>query len=248
MPMMQSLSESLTEALEEDVVPMSRSPSQAPESLPSETIPPPAQSRSSTPLEQRKATEETVTRVMTPDPIPAITAPDAKEDTRSVSSDTQIGHKGDRATIGDWVGTWWGKKPKGRPTAPFPSVETAADSVKAVDQESIRSTDTDEQSVGSSSTGADKKPRRKPTKSVFGTLGLSMLNPSLSNSFSSRKRRTISQLITPDEIAAATAGISTPTTDVLLRQVCPRSQRTASPSPCQKPRLLLSRLRSKVPP
>ena len=195
------------------MVPMSRSPSQAPESLPGETTPPSAQNRGSAPTERRKDTEGTITRVMTPDPTPVVAPLDANEDTRSISSDTQINNKGDRATIGDWVGTWWGKKPKGRSVASFPSAETVTDSATATDQESIRSVETDEQSVGSSSTGVDRKPKRKPTKSVFGTLGLSMLNPSLSGSFSTRKRRTISQLITPGEIAAVTAGVTTPSTE-----------------------------------
>lgn len=102
------------------------------------------------------------------------------------------------------MGTWWAKKPKGRPTAPFPSVEAVIEGSKASDQESIHSADTDSLSIASTSTNADKKHRRRGTaKSIFGTLGLSA--SSLSESISGRKRRTHSLVISSEAIAAATS-------------------------------------------
>ena len=193
-------------------MPMSRSPSEAPESLPSESnVPtiPTAPSRSSTPLGRKQDTEETVTRAATPDTIPIVESPEPKDDVFAASSDMQINHKGDRGSIGEWMGTWWGKKPRSRPATTFPSLEPVTESGKSADQASIRSTDTDERSVVSSSSAPETKPKRKPAKSVFGTLGLSMLNPGLP----ARRRRTASQIITQDEIAAAVAGASTPTAE-----------------------------------
>ncbi|KIP11017.1 hypothetical protein PHLGIDRAFT_33581 [Phlebiopsis gigantea 11061_1 CR5-6] len=207
-----SLSESLTEAIEEDVVPMSRSPAEVPESLPRDpnmpTVPT-VPSRSSPPLGRRQGAEETVKPVITPDTIPIVESPEPKDDVFFVPSDIQINHKGDRGSIGEWMGTLWGKKPKSRPASTFPSLESVTESGKNADQASIWSTDTDERSIGSSSSGPETKTKRKPTKTVFGTLGLSMLNPGIPV----RRRRTTSQIVTQDEIDAAVASASTPTVE-----------------------------------
>ncbi|KAJ2926842.1 hypothetical protein H1R20_g10246, partial [Candolleomyces eurysporus] len=68
-----------------------------------------------------------------------------------------------RASIGDWMGTLWGKG-KSRSRVPIDS-----------DRASV-STESD--TNGEAQT-VKPRPRRKSTKSVFGTLGISILNPTL---------------------------------------------------------------------
>ena len=55
----------------------------------------------------------------------------------------------DRSSIGDWMGSWWANKPRSSEPVPSPDSSQAKTGVK----------------------------RRKTTKSVFGTLGISVLNP-----------------------------------------------------------------------
>lgn len=108
------------------------------------------------------------------------------------ANDTLSATKGERPSIGDWVGTWWMKKPKGsRPSSLFSPV---SDSPELSKSDSAYSSDVDKSSVPSTPVSTTRPPRRKHTKSVFGTLGLSMLNPTLALSGSGKKRRPASML------------------------------------------------------
>lgn len=173
---------------------MSRSASDAPPG-PSEEAPVlEHRSRSSTPVSHR---EESAPRVLTSESTPLVDSPEVKEEDLSVSPNTA------RAGIGEWMGTLWGRKPRGRSTPSLPSVDGAIEASKAAaDHDSVRSSDTE--SIASSSTNPERKRVRGTTKSVFGTLGLSMLNPTMPSSI--RKQRTNSQAIPHEVVAALYAG------------------------------------------
>ncbi|KAL0945356.1 hypothetical protein HGRIS_000854 [Hohenbuehelia grisea] len=70
--------------------------------------------------------------------------------------------KSDRPGIGDWMGTWWSK---GKPRPPLAGDETVKD---------LKTNDASEGTAV-----PHPRPRRRSAKSVFGTLGISILNPGL---------------------------------------------------------------------
>jgi hypothetical protein len=78
--------------------------------------------------------------------------------------------KSDRSSFGDWMGSWWAKpRPKhGRP--PFPSKDEASESDLAFPQEPP-------EGAPPPSPSTTKHGRRKVSRSVFGTMGFSILNP-----------------------------------------------------------------------
>ncbi|KAI0064944.1 TBC-domain-containing protein [Artomyces pyxidatus] len=150
------------------------------------------------------------------DDIPATSTPDGDEDappvdviqpdSRSIHStgqsslkapslDTQGSSRSDRSSIGDWMGTWWvkGKPKNGRP----PDVPTGKSSSEAgpmeSDSTSVKGTVDDDVPPLTPTTPSTKNGRRKG-RSVFGTLGFSILNPIASSSGKRRRHLSVSDL------------------------------------------------------
>lgn len=91
--------------------------------------------------------------------------------------------KSERNPFGDWMGTWW--KGKSKSTSVLPRDEPPFDPGK----DSVTDPgDTDTSSLPSVPSTPVRNARRKPAKSVFGTLGLSILNPVSSTSTGKKKR------------------------------------------------------------
>ena len=89
----------------------------------------------------------------------------------------------ERNTFGDWMGTWW--KGKARSTSVLPRGEPLVDPGK----DSVTDPgDNDTSSLPPIPGTPPRTGRRKPAKSVFGTLGLSILNP-VPSVPSAKKRR-----------------------------------------------------------
>lgn len=119
--------------------------------------------------------------------------------------------RSDRPSIGDWMGTWWGVKGKPRSRLSLTSNEEADKSHPS------------SQNPKAYGVVAQRAPRRKSAKSVFGTLGITLLNPvpqqrnpvlmdntivtasSSSDAESIRSTRT-----TPPSLSAAPSVISSP--------------------------------------
>lgn len=78
----------------------------------------------------------------------------------------------DRASIGDWVGTWLHR---GKPKHPR-SLSTLAIKEETASKESSRDS-SPHSNADTTAGGSQRAPRRKHTKSVFETLGISILNP-----------------------------------------------------------------------
>ncbi|EKM57867.1 uncharacterized protein PHACADRAFT_116285 [Phanerochaete carnosa HHB-10118-sp] len=194
-----SLTESLSDALE-DILPVSRSASEGPLMSAEETPVLDERSRSSTPVSHGAGREESTSRVITSESTSPVDSPEAKEEVPPVSPNSG------RASVGEWMGTLWGKRAKGHSTAStssLPSVESILDASKtATDYESVRSSDSE--SIASASTNPERKRRvRGTTKSVFATLGLSMLNPTIPSS--TRKRRTDSRAVSQEAVRVVIA-------------------------------------------
>lgn len=179
---MKSLTESLTEAISDDV-PLSRS-------VPDDSITP---STTVTAF----SLDRTVTEVHTPSlasdinrsksPSLSIRSrlPDDRTDASSIISDGYIGQatialKSQKPSVGDWVGTWWGKgnRRNSRP-AIIPSAQVADAEASVKDHLQGTSPDADVPQTNQLS-------RRKQGKGVFGTLGISLLNPATSSTIKKR--------------------------------------------------------------
>ncbi|TRM64764.1 rab-GTPase-TBC domain-containing protein [Schizophyllum amplum] len=150
-PSMRSLSESLSEAIE-DEVPLSQSVPQEP--IVFNRPPPKADSESETGTDQQSVAD----------------SEDVFDDRASIASRT--------SSVGEWMGTWWGKGKRGRPDTPK-TTQSAPPEAIAEEAEHL------------------KRPRRTSAKSVFGSLGISILNPSLSSSVA--RPRAVIETATEDE-------------------------------------------------
>ncbi|KAF9007375.1 rab-GTPase-TBC domain-containing protein [Cyathus striatus] len=137
-------------------------------------------------------------------PVPVTPAPEAQP--RSDSPALSTKSRQDRASIGDWMGTWWGK---GR-------------------SKGSKSPDGDRDTTSSSSSSqlelpptvvSAKQQRRKSAKSVFGALGISILNPvpaSAPTASSNTKRRsTASADAAPSGLSSETASITSSHTNIM---------------------------------
>ncbi|KAF8344718.1 GTPase activating rab protein [Amanita rubescens] len=152
-----SLTKSLSEAIADEVPIVARTMSST-----SSLSPMLEQDEPSTPTpasQHSNEVEEESTHVKT------IKDPKRVEDTNRVSfPSSRSNHKQrqdrDRSSIGDWMGSWWAGKP--RSSLIVPDKEPPSSSVPTPD---------------SSANGKAQVKRRKTTKSVFGTLGISVLNP-----------------------------------------------------------------------
>ncbi|KAJ3511961.1 hypothetical protein NLJ89_g3801 [Agrocybe chaxingu] len=168
-----SLAESLAEAVA-DEVPLSRS---LPDSRPY-PLSPMAEETSAMldePPEVEVSTPKETTRI-----------PILEDDGSSEPTIVPSKLKQERPSIGDWMGTWWGKgKPRERTPAesdesppPLPEAPPNGLAIKRAN-------------------------RRRSAKSVFGTLGISILNPSLPSSSASSRR----SVIVDDTAASDTTSI-----------------------------------------
>ncbi|THH33474.1 hypothetical protein EUX98_g726 [Antrodiella citrinella] len=175
----------------------------------------------------------------------------------SVHSDTVGTPRSERPLFGEWVGTWWTKgKGKASRDTPSPGREESPESGK-LSRAISPSGDSDAASVMSDNASGSSKGRRKAagTRSVFGTLGFSILNPASSSS--ARKRRIMSvtdaTAVTPD-----TGSIEATSTSDSQGSQAPDSSRSAEISvvPPSEPSLLadtrspstISRSVSEAPP
>ncbi|KAH9918904.1 TBC-domain-containing protein [Epithele typhae] len=197
-----SLAESLTEAIE-DETPISRSvpkddatpmaanlsvpvqPQLSPVTATSHTIPHTPPQNVSSSVEPSPATPEV-----------DLTDTRSNPDTVSVASvDTNGEVKSERPGIGEWMGTWW-MKPRSKsraPHVPFPNDDSTQSSQKddaAADVPSVPPLPPLPPLPPAPSRPNTTK--RKPTRSVFGTLGFSILNPSSSSALAGKKRRNMS--------------------------------------------------------
>ncbi|KZT02541.1 TBC-domain-containing protein [Laetiporus sulphureus 93-53] len=100
--------------------------------------------------------------------------------------------KSDRVLFGDWMGAWWAKNKKNNGGASLTLDDDASASIRSSPSRTVSSQNlADDIAAAQSVPQTPKTSRRKAARSVFGSLGLSILNPSTS-SFSSRKRRNLS--------------------------------------------------------
>ncbi|KAH8094532.1 TBC-domain-containing protein [Cristinia sonorae] len=110
-------------------------------------------------------------------------------DTDTPPSTTLSPLLGQRPLLGDWVGTWWTKgKPKSsRDTSTSSQTEGSPDTRKHSQHDSPSSADSDSASLLSDTASGKGRRKGATTRSVFGTLGFSILNP-VSSSTSKRRR------------------------------------------------------------
>ncbi|KAI0310088.1 rab-GTPase-TBC domain-containing protein [Amylostereum chailletii] len=95
---------------------------------------------------------------------------------------TQGSAKSDRSALGDWMGMWWGKgRPKETLDAPEGEDETGDRRGQSENADVLKE-------AVPPTTPVPAKDNRRRTKSVFGTLGLSILNPTFSGT--GKKKRT----------------------------------------------------------
>ncbi|CCM04212.1 uncharacterized protein FIBRA_06379 [Fibroporia radiculosa] len=98
--------------------------------------------------------------------------------------------KSDRSSLGDWMGGWWAKGKKGRTSSP--SRHDALEGTLDHDAAHPAAADADDvASLPSIPPTPNKVSRRRAARSVFGTLGFSILNPSASV-VPQKKRRNLS--------------------------------------------------------
>ena len=265
----QSLTESLTEAIE-DEVPISRS-------VPKDDITPMAPTHSMPLPPQHSPVIATAQLSPPPEvPVPVVQEPAAPEpsaadaeDTKSTEnadSSTETGHdlpngepvKAERATIGDWMGTWFGK-PRIKstvPQVPFPRNNGSSDLAK--DTSSIASSEGVSPMPSAPTTPSRPNAvKRKPARSVFGTLGFSILNPSSTAALASKKRRNMSVtdisgaepvLERRDTLSVQSAHVSPAHSPLLSPAILPSDPfRTASSSNIDSPSMSVTLAEEKPP-
>ncbi|KAF8274629.1 rab-GTPase-TBC domain-containing protein [Lactarius quietus] len=110
--------------------------------------------------------------------------------------------KSDRSSFGDWMGTWW-TKPRtkhGRPPLPSLSKDDASESDLSLPQELP-------EGVPPPSPSATMQGRRKVSRSVFGTLGFSILNPASPSTGKRRRHVSVSDVPAPAQPPGADAEV-----------------------------------------
>ena len=151
-----------------------------------------------------------------------VTTQDADQaDTSSIHSNSKhslnapslVSTKSDRS-FGDWMGSWWTKpRPKhGRPPLPSLTKAEASESDLAFPQEVS-------EGAPPPSPSATMQGRRQVSRSVFGTLGFSILNPSSPSLGKRRRHLSVSDALPPaqapaavDEVPKLPTAISSPVT------------------------------------
>lgn len=112
--------------------------------------------------------------------------------TPRVAQDTTIRARDEKSGLGDWMGTWWGK-PRSKHARASSVVQPSESQIKETEPPVPDSEATTPMPNGEPA--PTRSTRRKSGKSVFGTLGFSILNPSASTV--AKKRRTRSATDTP---------------------------------------------------
>ncbi|OBZ72144.1 TBC domain-containing protein C4G8.04 [Grifola frondosa] len=180
-----SLTESLSEAID-DEVPLSKS-------LPSDPTP-----TASTLTIPTSTTNDATKSIISSEEAPSATASPLVNPLPSEilkeSSENMISAE-DRPkgpSLGDWVGTWWIKgKPKGgRPL--FFIDQDGSGSLKDSPSSTSQPASEGISPLPSAPPTPSRAGRKKGGRSVFGTLGFSILNPSSSSTSMGRKRRNMS--------------------------------------------------------
>ncbi|KAH9164662.1 TBC-domain-containing protein [Lactarius sanguifluus] len=115
--------------------------------------------------------------------------------------------KSDRSAFGDWMGSWWAKpRPKhGRPPLPSLRGDEASESDLPFPQEPS-------EGVPPPSPSVSKHGRRKVSRSVFGTLGFSILNPASGSPGKRRRHLSVSDAPPPAQPSADAEVPKLPTT------------------------------------
>ncbi|KAI0763332.1 TBC-domain-containing protein [Trametes elegans] len=232
-PSSQSLVESLSEAIEDES--LSHSVPKDDAAPIASTLLTPAQPRLSSttvttqtslasPILASHALEDTGAKVE--DPVENITSNDAA--------------KADKPSFGDWMGTWWVKGKTKAARNPFSTESDGSESIKESPSLAPQALPEDVSPAPSVPQTPSKLPKRKPTRSVFGTLGFSILNPGASTAVVNRKRRNISVSdiagfevppSQPDTLSTASLHV-TPISSPLLSPttIAPDLSQTTSPS------------------
>lgn len=142
--------------------------------------------------------------------------------------------KSEKASIGDWMGTLWGKGPRRnnlhRPAIPHPAAQEDLEAeVSVKDLLDQHSADAQPVTPRPKSTS-----RHKSSRSVFGTLGISILNPTSTSSSTSSKHSAPEEVAPePPEIVINAAPAIHPTSPVLpaAPQLTTTPQLGAPPDP-----------------
>ncbi|KAI0684206.1 hypothetical protein BC835DRAFT_1422453 [Cytidiella melzeri] len=103
-------------------------------------------------------------------------------------SDTELS-RSDRPSIGDWMGTWWLKKARIKHhSIASHTTDSLSETDKTSDVDILLSLSSEASSIRSPKPPTQPRHRKTSSRSVFGALGFSLLNPSSSPGSSHRRR------------------------------------------------------------
>ncbi|OCH89615.1 TBC-domain-containing protein [Obba rivulosa] len=224
-----SLTETLTEAIE-DETPLSRSVPEERDTL-TDSIP------FSVPV-LMSDTASLGDATQTPESASSFRGSKAERHRRTVSQDVQISNgdassKADRAFLGDWMGTLWGKSKRNSRSSFNPS-ESAPTTPK--EDAEFPSQPAQTEAAASIPSTPQRPSRRRAARSMLGTLGFSILSP-MATSFASDKRP-IATTDEPNVGSETMARSETPSVDPTLTDELSietpeqlQIERTSSPLP-----------------
>lgn len=122
----------------------------------------------------------------------------------------------DRASIGEWVGTWLHR---GK-SKPLRGLSTSVIKEETGSKESSRDTSphSNPEAVPG---GSQRAARRRPTKSVFETLGISILNPTSSAQGSAKQRKGVKAVSSPSLAPTVQDGLPSVSSSPVLASTLP---------------------------
>ncbi|KAI0696448.1 rab-GTPase-TBC domain-containing protein [Cytidiella melzeri] len=181
-----SLTESLTEAIENEVA--------VPRSLPRDSnMPPPstnlaiAEDPETAPVRPSLSSHSTIAAVPRSSEGQNYEG-DAQDDLQQPISDTESS-RSDRPFIGDWMGTWWQKKARIKHhSVASHTTDSLSETDKTSDVDILPSLSSEASSIRSPEPPTRPRHRKTSSRSVFGALGFSLLNPSSSPGSGHRRR------------------------------------------------------------
>ncbi|KAI0353672.1 TBC-domain-containing protein [Trametes cingulata] len=225
-----SLAESLTEAIE-DEVPLSRS-------VPKDDATPIA-STLLVPAQPQLSTTVVTAHTLPASPVLETRALETPKDEDPSDLPTSDTLKADRPSFGEWMGTWWVKGKAKAPRIPFSSDGDGSESLKESPSLAPQPSADDISPAPSVPQTPNKHAKRKPTKSVFGTLGFSILNPGASTAVVKKRRNMsvtdVSGFEPPPELpetATAKSAHVSPVSSPLLSPTNVPSDLPKTTSPC----------------
>jgi hypothetical protein len=116
--------------------------------------------------------------------------------------------KSERSSIGDWMGTWWVKgtrrNSRHRPAITYPVAQEDTEDAEVSVKDLLKDTPHVDTPV---TPRPNFKSRHKSSRSVFGTLGVSILNPAPASSSSKSHVSEVSGPDPPDVVIGAAAPI-----------------------------------------